>query len=583
MFWRDADQLRKHALRAAFVALICIGFGNTCFAQSEPPLTVGRAGALPGPSSGCDPLAGGNAGFYGTSGTGTTSANAKSPAGNDNFGGNVPLYGTDLNGNFPLYSTPDLGGNAPLYSTLTPGINAPLFSDPSFGNYSNRGTNSGAGSGVSSAVNAGPTRCRSAIPVGEWLLYPSLRAYSLYSDNLFLAPTAPTKVLGFGTTPSLTAQWTNGIHTTTIFGNIDTQYYPTNTIINTFDREATITQKYAPLPDLTFTAVGDYTHKTIGSALTNSIPTTVNTPVATPTLLPNGNIELPNGNIVAPNGQILGQVNPALANSGTTIVNPYDQYTATGSVSKIFNGASLTLSSSVASTDYQLTQGTGPTSFTSFTTESFTEGSSIALGPLFYAYSNGSFSMRNENTSVDANSDAYRVVGGIGTRQFGLFRASGYFGHQGSDVEGSGTAGGNVYGGTVSYYPTLVWTIIARFDQTDNISSQSVASTQALALPTNSPVQIPLSSSTFISTPSLQTTYQISPKWTFLGDFTYSHIEYIGSPALTDAWFASATLSYEIWRNMTLTGQYQFANIVSNVAGESAQRNLVMLSADYRF
>jgi hypothetical protein len=175
------------------------------------------------------------------------------------------------------------------------------------------------------------------------------------------------------------------------------------------------------------------------------------------------------------------------------------------------------------------------------------------------------------------------VVGGIGTRQFGLFRASGYFGHQGSDVEGSGTAGGNVYGGTVSYYPTLVWTIIARFDQTDNISSQSVASTQALALPTNSPVQIPLSSSTFISTPSLQTTYQISPKWTFLGDFTYSHIEYIGSPALTDAWFASATLSYEIWRNMTLTGQYQFANIVSNVAGESAQRNLVMLSADYRF
>jgi hypothetical protein len=389
--------------------------------------------------------------------------------------------------------------------------------------------------------------------------------------------------LGFGTSPTLTAEWTNGIHTTTIYGNIDTQFYPTDSTINTFDRQATITQKYSPLPDLTFSAVGDYTHKTIASALTNSIPTQINTSSGTPILLPDGNTLLPNGYIVSPTGQIVGYINPVLGLSGIALVNPYDQYTATATVSKIFNGAILTLGNSVAKTDYQLVQGAGPSAFTSFSTETFTESGSFALGPLFYVYSNGSFSVRSNNASLPTNSDAYEVVGGIGTRQFGLFKASAYFGHQGSEAEGSGTAGGAVYGATFNYYPTPVWTIIAKFDQTDNISSQTVPSTQAITPPTNVPVQVPTSSSALISTPSLQTTYQISPQLTFLGYFSYSRIEYVGSPQLTNAWLADLQISYEIWRNMTLTGEYQFTDVVSNVAGESARRNLLMLSANYRF
>ena len=605
MFWGKADQIGKYVLRAAFGALICIWSADTSFAQ-EPPLTIPRAGILLGPTIGCDPLGanlyatvGGGAGSVAGNGSSAvaTAANgvvgnvgsagiSNTPSnnnltGNGNLGGNIPLYGTDLNGNFPLYSTPDLGGNAPLYSTATPGINAPLYSNTTLGNYP--GTVGNSAGTRSNAVNNAPLRCKSGIPVGEWLLYPSLRAYSLYSNNLFLASTGPTKVLGFGATPRLSAQWTDGIHTTTISGNIDTQYYPTDTPINVFNSDANITQKYAPLPDLTFTAVGDFTHQTIQSSLTNSIPTSVTTLPATPTLLPNGDIELPNGNIVAPNGQIVGNVNQALANSGTTLVNPYNQYTATGTASKIFNGGILTLGTSLANTDYQQTQGTGAAAFTSFKTATFTEGGSFALGPLFYLYSNGSFSMRDENASVNANSDAYRVIGGIGTRQFGPFRASAYFGYQGSEIQGSGTAGGNVYGGIGSYFPTLAWTIIARFDQTNNFSSQTVASTQALTLPTNIPVQIPLSSSTLTSTPSLQTTYQISPQWTVLGDLSYSHIVYVGSPAVTNAWFASVTVSYEIWRNMTLAGQYQFADVLANVPGGSAERSLITLSADYRF
>ena len=601
MFWGTADQIRKYALRAAFGALICVGLVDTSFAQ-EPPLGVQRAGALPGPTIGCDPLganvyatvgggtsgvagngspgvgagANGGAGNVGGAVIANTSSNTN-PAGNSNLGGNVPLYGTDLSGNFPLYSTPDLGGGAPLYSTATPGINAPLYSNTSLSNYP------GLVGARSNAVNNAPLRCKSGIPVGEWLLYPSLRAYSLYSNNLFLTSTGPTKVVGFGATPRLSAQWTDGIHTTTISGNIDAQYYPTDTPINVLNSDVNIAQKYSPLPDLTFTAVGDFTHQTLQSGLTNSIPTSVTSLPATPTLLPNGDIELPNGNIVAPNGQIVGNVNQALASSGTTLINPYNQYTATGSATKIFNNAILTLSASAASTDYEKPQGSGAGAFSSFKTATFNEGGSVGIGPLLYLYSNGSYSMRNEDVSINPNSHAYRVIGGIGTRQIGLFRASAYFGYQGSETEGSGSAGGTVYGGKVSYFPTLAWTINARFDQTNNFSSQTVASTQAVTLPTNIPVQIATSSSTLVSTPSLQTTYQITPQWTVLGEASYSRIAYVGSPALTQAYFASVTLSYEIWRNMSLAGQYQFSDIVSNVPGSSAERSLIMLSAEYRF
>ncbi len=617
MFWANSDQIRSAALRVGFSALFFIGCINACFAQ-EPPLTVPLAGRLPGP--GCDAGLGGNspyanANLYGsaspatnanTSGNSGLGSNAGLGGGNAGLGGNIGLGGiasssgnaglgglggnansggnTSPDGNFPLYSDQNLYGNFPLYSNPDVGSNIPLYTTSDF--YRNSRLDSGSTLGGYAALRGNiPDTCRSAgIPVGGWLLYPSIRLYSAYSDNLFLSPTPPViKALGLGTSPSLTAQWTNGIHTTTIYANFDTEAYPTDSTINTFNREATFTQKYAPLPDLTFTVLGDYTHQTIQSSLTNSIPNSISNLPATPTRLPDGNIELPNGQIVSPSGQIVGQANPVLANSGTSLVNPFDQFTGTATVSKIFNRGILTLSGSLANTDYQSTQGTGPASFTSFATKTFTENGAYWLGPVLYAYSQGAFSMRANNEGVNANSDAYRVVGGIGTRQFGEFRSSLYFGYQGSEVQDSGTAGGYVYGGKFSYYPTPAWTVTAAIDETINISSQTAVSTQALTLPVNTPVQIPLSASTRITSTSLQAQYTISPLWQLHGTFGYTRTEYINSPQLDNAWLADVVLSYDIWRNMTLTWEYQYSSIVSNVALTSAQRNLFSMSANYRF
>jgi hypothetical protein len=628
MFRIKADQIRSGILRVAFSGFFLAGCTNACLAQAEPPLVVPLVGRLPGP--GCDAGLGGNslygngslngntnlyggdrainASAAGNAGLGgnalgsmsspagnaglgglTSAAGNAGPGGNTGLGGltsaagntglggstspygSVPLYSDQgLYGNFPLHSNPDLGGNAPLYSNNSLYENSNLGSNSALGGYATGGGNVASG-------------CRSAIPIGGWLLYPSIRVYSLYSDNLFLSPTAPIKALGLGTSPSLTAQWTNGIHTTTLYANFDTEDFPTDNTINTFNREATVTQKYAPLPDLTFTVLGDYTHQTISSGLTNSIPNTISNPPSTPTRLANGDIALPNGQIVSPSGQIVGQTSPVVAYNGITLVNPYDQYTGTATVSKIFNRGILTLSGSLADTNYETPQGTGPAAFTSFTTKTFTETGAFWLGPVLYAYSNGAFSLRANNEGANANSDAYRVVGGIGTRQFGEFRSSLYFGYQGSEVQNSGTAGGEVYGGKISYYPTPAWTLTATIDETINISSQTSASSQALTLPANTPIQIPLSSSTRIINTSVEALYTISPQWRAAGTFGYTRTEYIDSPRLDGAWLADLTLNYDIWRNMTLTWEYQYTSIVSNAALTSAQRSLFTMSANYRF
>ena len=151
-------------------------------------------------------------------------------------------------------------------------------------------------------INKLSARDPNATAIDGWLLYPTLRVYSLYSDNLFLTPTRPLSVPGFGVTPSLTAVWSNGIHTTTLYGNIDRQTYPTDNEVNTLDGRAGFTQKYEAMRDLIFTVNGNYAHQTWAAGLQNSIQT----PAAAPTtaVLPNGNTVLPNGNILSPTGQL---------------------------------------------------------------------------------------------------------------------------------------------------------------------------------------------------------------------------------------------------------------------------------------
>src|ERR1700740_2027486 len=102
MLRAESDRLRLYALRTAFSAFVFFGYTVASHAQSEPPLGVPLAGALPGlASSGCD------AGLAAGAGSSATPART----GRFNAGSNTA---SDLG--VPLYGSPNAGTNLPVYS-----------------------------------------------------------------------------------------------------------------------------------------------------------------------------------------------------------------------------------------------------------------------------------------------------------------------------------------------------------------------------------------------------------------------------------------------------------------------------------
>ncbi|WP_082077576.1 outer membrane beta-barrel protein [Bradyrhizobium sp. LTSPM299] len=437
-------------------------------------------------------------------------------------------------------------------------------------------------------LNNPSARDPDAIAIDGWQLYPTLRLYSLYSDNLFQSPQSPISVPGIGIAPSLTAVWTNGIHTTTLYGNIDRQAYPTDNAVNTIDGRTGFTEKYEAMRDLIFTVNGNYAHTTWSTGLQNSIQTPAAAPATT--VLPNGNTVLPNGTILSPTGQPTGQVNVASGSSIPLVVNPFNQYTGTFTIDKIFNRGIMSLSASIGRTNFD-NQSIQP----DFTSRTLTENAAFWLGPLIYAYSNGSVgtvatdatfgsaTALSVTSTPSRTTTSYRVVGGLGTRPLELFSGSVYIGHQGSEVDGS-TAGGYVYGGALTYNPTTTWTLTGTLDRTTNIASQTSSSTNlALTLPGLTAVQVSIGSSTQVTSAGLRSSYEITPQWFANCQLAYSRIEYIDSSRLDNSWVLDATLRYDIWRNLSITWEYRFTSLLSNAPLTSLTSNYGVMGATYKF
>ena len=425
-----------------------------------------------------------------------------------------------------------------------------------------------------------------AIAFESWLLYPSVNFLAENSNNYFISSQSKLSGLAFGVDPALTAIWSNGIHTTTLYGSFQQLQYPPDVVpqeskINAISGEGTWTQQYAPLRDLNFTFAADYTHQTLQAGLTSAIPSL--TPFTGFIILPNGDIQEPNGTIINPaTGQVVGQAGSSASASPTSFFNPYDTFTGTAKVQKLFSDGIVDLSASFGRTVYE-NEGTGSADYTNKT---FSGDGAFWLGPVFYAYSNGQFNIRDTdpNSIPGNNGTAYRLIGGIGTRQFGLFRASAYFGHQGSATSGSPSSGGNVFGGALAYYPTLAWTISATVDETINLSpSGAPASNQAIGIGGITPLQISTSGSTQTTSTALNVSYAMDQQWNSTGTFGFVHIENIGSPIWQNSYVADGRLSYTIWRNLTLTWEYQYSGIVSNAPQSSPVRNLITMSAAYKF
>jgi len=400
---------------------------------------------------------------------------------------------------------------------------------------------------------------------GGWLFYPEITAYAVGTDNLFQTPISPIGVGGVGYKPKLVAAWTDGIHTTTLYGNLDQRFYPTHSDLNTFDRNGGFTQQYSPLPDLYFKLQGDYTHLT-NSGVVSAIPGAL----ASPGPPPPG-----------------GPPNPTLTVQGQNVsVNPTDTWSAVASVQKFFNHGVVNLTGTLAQTTYtdQSTQIVAGTP--NYTQETFAGDGATWLGPLLFLFSDGAYSAHNAaqiNATPGDNSIAYRARGGIATRPEALFSAAAYYGYQGSNDEVAGRAGGEIFGGRLTYNPTAQLSFTAAIDEIINKATPGAVSNLALTLPTPSAAVVSPSSSTKITEPTLQVAYHITDQWSTFGTLGLSHIEFIGSPQLENAWLADAVLRYEMSRNWTFSWEYQYTAIISNLPLSSSTRNYVYTAATYRF
>jgi opacity protein-like surface antigen len=401
-------------------------------------------------------------------------------------------------------------------------------------------------------VGALPTG-QGALWLGPWLLTPSLDVSTFYDSNIYSSPTTPVSGPGLHFHPSLLADWNTGIHDTQLYGNIDSSVYPTlDYHNNTFNNQAGFVEKYAPLRDLTFTVQGDYAHNTLASVLTNSIPTPIVSP-ATP-LLPGS------AGVVA---------------TQQTVVNPNDTYTGTATIYKELNRAYVQLGGSAYRTDYPST----PTQ--NIQGESYNGSGGIWLTPWFYAYTTGAQAF--SQPAVGVSSDSFSARGGIGSAQIGLFQGSVYYGKQGTEVPGDGKAGGDIYGGVVSYFPTDVWNMSLSVDRLRNISDINEGTPLALGgLPLSS-VGVPTNASAQITSIAFRSDYRFSEQTSFYGVVSDTRTAYIGISRVDNSWLVSAGIRRQLRDNLSLTLSYQYTRLTSPEPNTSFTRNLISLGAHYNF
>jgi hypothetical protein len=120
-------------------------------------------------------------------------------------------------------------------------------------------------------------------------------------------------------------------------------------------------------------------------------------------------------------------------------------------------------------------------------------------------------------------------------------------------------------------------------DHTDNIATGGAGSIIAQPLNPTTPVVLSTSSSTRTTATLLDSNYAISKEWSVVTRLGYTRVDFVGSPRRDDAWLADLVLTYQMMRNLSLSWEYQYTSIVSNIPLVSSEKNYFIGSATYKF
>jgi hypothetical protein len=381
-----------------------------------------------------------------------------------------------------------------------------------------------------------PIREYAGLPLEGWMLYPSLFLGGIYDDNILQTSIDRKRAAGFRLGPGLLAERKSGVHKTTVYAMGDIRLYPGETSANAPNAQIGFIHDWEPQRDFTLRAQGGYAHLT---NVSNS------------------------GFVTTPTG-------------GTAIiVSPQHYDTISGSVSgvKSFDRIFVGLAGTLNGTTYDnLQQSTGSVS-QSYRNNIVYDASGrlgYAVSSALYAFSQAEGNITSFNDSI-YDSHGYRLVSGLGSDRLGLFRGEIYAGYQRQFYEQQSASGGSpVYGGKLIWSPTPAWTVNASLDETYQSS--------ALALAGNTS-----GGPAHVTAALVGISYAMSKSWSASVRGGYSDAVYIVGGRVDHQLTSGVTFNYTVLRNLLLTFDYTFFDVISTAPSASFVRNQFTLGTTYKY
>ena len=407
------------------------------------------------------------------------------------------------------------------------------------------------------------------LAVGGWKLFPKVFVGGVYDDNIHQTDIDRKSGGSLRVVPNIVGLYDGGIHKTSVYGVVDARFFDAESVSAT----AGFTHLYEAMRDLGFVFYGNYTRQT--DLFNNAL--NFNNGALGPSISTSPSVYAPL--VLNPFGTTPG-VNPVA----------YNQFTGGTAVTKQFDKLFVTLGGTVyhIAFDHNNSPIGDPFRTSHDGTGLWVTGRvGYNVTPGLYVFGESSGIFQDFNNSL-FNTNGYRVVGGVGSNDSrSFFRGEVFGGYQAQFQENhdviapfipnDGVAAfiprdvnTGVFGGRLYYYPTRYWTLMAQVDESLGIST------------TISPT-IPEGTPTRVINAILQTNYSLSRWWSVGARAGYTRGDFIGISRVDEGWLAGASFNYEVWRNLTLTLDYQYTTVHSDAQLSDFTKNVVTAGLTYRY
>lgn len=375
------------------------------------------------------------------------------------------------------------------------------------------------------------------VPVGSWMLYPSLFAGALLDGNLVWSTRNPVRAAGLRINPSIVAERDAGIHRTIAHAEVDARLFPSLSYGQATGASVGLAHVWDVRRDLTIKGNVLYERKTMHIA---------------------------GGAVATPGGGFALLASPLASDNFSASV------AAQKSFGRLFVGLSFDATRTMFG-DLRTSGGVFSQSYRDGLTTRATARGGMWLTPMLYGFGEASGNIRDIADS-SLTSRGYRVTGGLGSDRISLFRGEVFAGAHRQTYQRSALteATAPVFGGKIYWYPTRALTVRASFDQRFTDSS--------MPTPTN-----PNGYPARVTSALLHVHYHLARDWSAIWRAGFDRSVYLGVIRRDNGWHTGATFTYDIYRNMTASLDYEFQSVNSNAANASFTRNAVALGVRYRY